>query len=395
MKVTLSTTGPFHIYDVARQLERIGHLNALYTAYPWWKVTNLPRHKVHALPWFKGLDFMRKRAFGHRFDRPMNQVIIHTFDRWVSQHMQPCDVFDCLSSFGLASHQVAREKYQALSVCSRGSAHIRYQDRLLAEEYAHWGLPYHRISPYIMARELEEYGYSDMITIPSSFVYRSFIEEGVAAEKLQLLPYGVDLSEFKPIPKEDNIFRVMYVGALTIQKGIPYLLEALAAINLPDAELWLIGGMTDEIRPFLETYQGRLRWLGQVPRQELYRYYSQGSVFVMPSIQDGFGVVITQAMACGLPVIATTHTGGPDVITDGLEGFIVPIRSPEAIREKVLYLYEYPNVQREMSTAARARVQGMGGWQTYSEQLLQIYQQGLARRGRLQASTLSVKQQLQ
>jgi glycosyltransferase involved in cell wall biosynthesis len=187
----------------------------------------------------------------------------------------------------------------------------------------------------------------------------------------------------------------MYVGALTIQKGIPYLLEALAAINLPDAELWLIGGMTDEIRPFLEKYQGRLRWLGQVPRQELYRYYSQGSVFVMPSIQDGFGVVITQAMACGLPVIATTHTGGPDVITDGLEGFIVPIRSPEAIREKVLYLYEYPNVQREMSTAARARVQGMGGWQTYSEQLLQIYQQGLARRGRLQASTLSVKQQLQ
>jgi glycosyltransferase involved in cell wall biosynthesis len=310
----------------------------------------------------------------------MNRIIVHTFDRWVADRLAPCDVFDCMSSFGVASHRTAHEKYQALSVCSRGSSHIRYQDRLLTEEYARWGIPRKPTSRYFIAREFEEYEYCDMITVPSSFVYRSFLEEGVSAEKLELLPYGVDLSEFKSVPKEDDIFRVIYVGGLNIRKGTPYLLEALATVKLPNFELCLIGGIADEIKPFLAKYTGGFRYLGKVLRQELYWYYSQGSVFVMPSVEEGLATVQPQAMACGLPLVTTTNTGGQDLITEGVEGFVVPIRSPEAIREKVLYLYEHPDVQREMSQAALARVQEMGGWQTYGEQLLAAYDRAFARR---------------
>ena len=83
-------------------------------------------------------------------------------------------------------------------------------------------------------------------------------------------------------------------------------------------------------------------------------------------------------MACGLPVIATTNTGGPDIITDGVEGFIVPIRNPNAIREKLLYLYQNPDIRDKMAQAALERVQSVGGWAEYGERSVQAYKQLLA-----------------
>jgi glycosyltransferase involved in cell wall biosynthesis len=111
----------------------------------------------------------------------------------------------------------------------------------------------------------------------------------------------------------------------------------------------------------LARYSKFCRYLGVKDRRELHRYYSQGSVFVMPSIEEGIALVQGQAMACGLPVIATTNTGAEDLFTDGIEGFIVAIRDPEAIREKLLLLYQSPDLREEMSQAALRRVRAMGG----------------------------------
>jgi glycosyltransferase involved in cell wall biosynthesis len=89
-------------------------------------------------------------------------------------------------------------------------------------------------------------------------------------------------------------------------------------------------------------------------------------------------------MACGLPVIATTNTGAEDLFTDGVEGFIVPIRNPEAIREKVLYLYEHREIRKEMARAALERVRSLGGWETYGSIIVAAYKEALkAREGRL------------
>src|SRR5205085_5991502 len=104
---------------------------------------------------------------------------------------------------------------------------------------------------------------------------------------------------------------------------------------------------------------------GVVQRELLADYYSQGSVFVLASIEEGLALVQAQAMACGLPVIATTNTGAEDLFTDGREGFIVPIRQPDAIREKILLLYEDQRLQQQMSHAAIARVRSLGGWDSY------------------------------
>ena len=119
--------------------------------------------------------------------------------------------------------------------------------------------------------------------------------------------------------------------------------------------------------------------LAVIPRTKLYRYYSQGSVFVIASLEEGLALVQAQAMACGLPVIATTNTGAEDLFTDGVEGFIVPIRDPEAIREKVIYLYEHPEVRQEMAQAALQRVKSMGGWNEYGKKAAAVYKEALNR----------------
>ena len=377
-KVCIGSAGRFHAFDLARQMDRLGHLARLYTAFPRWKVDSLPQGKVSTFPWLMATSTALARICRTRLPKEIGWMVTDTFGRWVARRLEPCDVCHCLSSFGLRAHRVARERYGALTVCDRGSSHILYQDEILAEEHALWKVPYYRIDPRVVEQELQEYEECDLITVPSDFVYRTFVEKGVAKEKLRLVPYGVDLSLFRPVPKRNKTFRVIYVGALSLQKGLPYLLRAIEPLRLPGFEVCLIGSLAPEIKLVLEKWKGPFRYLGPIPRTELFSYYSQGSVFVLASIQEGLALVQAQAMACGLPIIATTNTGAESLFSDGREGFIVPIRDPRAIREKILYLYEHPDVRDAMAQAARERVQHLGGWDDYGNRMLAVYQNALS-----------------
>jgi glycosyltransferase involved in cell wall biosynthesis len=113
---------------------------------------------------------------------------------------------------------------------------------------------------------------------------------------------------------------------------------------------------------------------------ELFRYYSNASVFVLPSLADSFSLVVLEAMACGLPVIVSAHTGSKEVLTEGLDGFIVPIRDVEALKEKILYFYRHPDAREEMGEAALCRVQELT-WDLYGERAVEIYRSIGQRRG--------------
>ena len=379
IRVSISSAQHFWTFDLARQMERLGYLGRLYTGYPKWKVDTVLREKVRSFPWVMTL-IAAGRVGVANLERRTQLFAASSFDNWTARSLEPCDVFHCVSLFGLKSHRVAKQRYGALTVCDRGSSHILFQDQILAEEYARWGVPYRPINPGVVERELGEYEICDLIAVPSEFVRRTFVEKGVPEKKLMKLPFGVDLDLFRPVPKEDWVFRVIYVGNITLRKGLPYLLEAIAAPGLPPLELWLIGSIDPDVRPLLAKYRERYRHLGVIPRPELYKYYSQGSVFVIASIEEGLALVQAQAMACGLPVIATTNTGAEDLFSDGVEGFIVPIRSPEAIREKIVYLYEHPVEREQMAEAARRRALSWGGWDRYGEKAAATYRERLVGR---------------
>src|SRR5262249_44664598 len=148
-------------------------------------------------------------------------------------------------------------------------------------------------------------------------------------------------------------------------------IEAVSRVRFRNAELALVGPSTSDSETILNDYKGTvpLRVIGpqRSSRSNMRRIFSQASVLVLPSIEDGFGLVITQAMACGVPVIASTHSGGPDVITNGIDGFLVEPRSSAALEERLTILYENRDLLLQMSESALLRIQAMGGWTKYGD----------------------------
>jgi glycosyltransferase involved in cell wall biosynthesis len=250
---------------------------------------------------------------------------------------------------------------------------------LLTEEYEKWGMRCEEFDEWLVERELREYDECDLIVVPSTFSYQTFLDRGIPARKLALVPYGVDIKFFTPRQRKDTTFRVLYLGALSLRKGIPYLMEAIASLDLSDHEVWLAGPIRPEARPFLRDMEGRYRYFGVLKRDEIPSYLSKGSVLVLPSIEEGLALVQAQAMACGLPVIASENTGARDLFTDSVEGFIVPPRDARAIREKIRLLYDHPEVLGRMSHAAASRVRALGGWSHYGDLITEAYARLLAR----------------
>src|SRR5437870_6256232 len=114
MKVCIGSAGRFHTFDLTRQMERRGYLQRLYTGYPKWKVDGLPREKVWTFPWIIGPMMLFGQWGLHSLHNRMSLLAIESFDRWMASQLEPCDVFHCLSSFGLETHRVAKERYRTL-----------------------------------------------------------------------------------------------------------------------------------------------------------------------------------------------------------------------------------------------------------------------------------------
>ncbi len=381
MNVMVCCHSKFHSFYLAEQLYKRGHLLKLMTS--WFDPKNnarniqIPRSKVsdnyisasqiylsRKIPFLK--TCIQKRFLGHRY-----------FGHWCASQLKRQETCDLAVTWGLSALPVIRTaKYKGIiSIVERGSAHVAVQKELLEQEYQSFGIkPPAAFTPWRMERELTEYDEADYVEVPSSFVKRTFLEQGYDEDKIIHGFRGCDLSEFKQLPKQDKIFRIVFAGAMTLQKGVHYLLQAFSELKLPNSELLLIGRQSDEIEPFLKKYDGKYKWLDSRPQHELNEYYSQGSVFVLNSIQDGFGMVITQAMACALPVICTTNTGGEDLIEDGKEGFVIPIRNVEVLKEKILFLYENPEICRDMGLAAGKKVQQQYTWDHYGERIVKEYE---------------------
>ena len=246
------------------------------------------------------------------------------------------DVFIGWSGSSLEALIAARAAGK-ITILERGSSHCNEWRALMREENSRFGQDFDEM-PFFWQRELLEYELADYISIPSSFVQDSFLRQGVPEEKLLVNPYGVDLSAFRKLEKTDDTFRVINVGGFNLRKGSHYLLQAFTELNLQDAEFWHVGSVSPEMQPIIEKFANdNCTFHGHQPQDQLYKFYSQASVFALASIEEGMAMVQCQAMACGLPLICTTNTGGADLIGgEGHAGYVVPIRDVEALKARIL-----------------------------------------------------------
>jgi glycosyltransferase involved in cell wall biosynthesis len=219
-------------------------------------------------------------------------------------------------------------------------------------------------------RFIQEYELADLLLVLSEKAAHTFRVRGFPEEKLFYLPRGVDVERFRP-GKPPAKFRVIFAGALIRRKGIQHVLKAWHRLNLPDAELWLVGFVHEEAKPFLKQFwRDNIRVVGFVRDPE--NYLSQATIHLFPSQWEGSAKVTYEAAACGLPQITTREAG--DVVRDGVEGIIVKPGDINAITAALEHLYRHPEIVDQMGSAARHRVIENFTWDHFRTRLLDAYE---------------------
>jgi glycosyltransferase involved in cell wall biosynthesis len=210
---------------------------------------------------------------------------------------------------------------------------------------------------------------ADDLIVLSSFQRRTFLEEGVSEDRIHVLPLGVDTELFRPGPRaEDRVFTIGFVGQLTQRKGISYLLSAFDAMRPRGARMLMVGRPSSRQRPWI---RDGVDHVPAVARTSLPAYYHRMDVFVLPSLVEGFPLTALEAMSCGIPVIVSENTFGSDVVRDGENGFVVPIRDVDAIVERLRFLAQHPVERLAIGRKARATAERYS-WAAFGRRLTEL-----------------------
>lgn len=226
-----------------------------------------------------------------------------------------------------------------------------------------------------LARKDEELRLTTRVIVASTFTKQTLADSPCTA-KVDIVPYGAPPAVSGEIPKSSGRLKILFAGSLGQRKGLSYLLKAVEMLK-GDVELTLLGRKAASGCAPLDSAVGRYRWLPTLTHAAVLREMQNHDVLVLPSLFEGFGLVILEAMAQGTPVITTTHTAGPDIIENGINGFIVPIRSAEAIAEKLDALARDRHQLMAMKSAAKSKAQSRG-WKRYQQRLVEVAREVMA-----------------
>jgi glycosyltransferase involved in cell wall biosynthesis len=205
-------------------------------------------------------------------------------------------------------------------------------------------------------RKDAELALATLVSVASAFTRKS-LERTEVKVPVVVVPYGFPVESFSAKAAAPNAkLTVLAVGTHDLRKGTPYLLEAWKRAAIPDAELHLVGPMR-LTNAFLSPYAGTFKHWPHVPRAELGARYASADVLAFPTLGDGFGLVMQEAMCSGTPVVTTSCGGGPECITDGVDGWLVPARDVDALVERLRWCAGNRDRLFSIGKAARARAE--------------------------------------
>lgn len=313
-----------------------------------------PSQYRRALTW-------RTRAFSRRLARRIDRR--QEFDVVVAQQTCALEAFEAAAS-------------SSKRILSYPIAHHRWMMRELSNEAARnpsWRGSLQGIDrdPQELERLDREIRMADLVFVPSMFVHRTFVEFGVPEQKLRIVPLGADVSELRlegtdPTPSAPprSGFRVLFAGQLTQRKGLSYTIEGFTSAGLDDATLQLVGAPVGDALDHIPK-RPDITISPSVARKELGREYDRADVLVLASLAEGFPLVAIEAMSCGTPCVLSTSTFAEDVVTDGVDGLIVPPADSESIATALRTLAGDRELLTRMSSAARSRA-GEFTWDAYA-----------------------------
>lgn len=388
MRVFLAHPGARNHYEVARALEsqgmlasfltdfyrlppapvsRLGSMSRLPSQFAWLKAysersAGLPAEHVSVSRRMQFASILRK------FTRSPQSIALA--DRLVAKAMTIAAVSRKFSNAqvvygysGSAAYMFKAGKAAGKTlILDQASATIKTANAIMEQASQDWpAWPFERVPGAYQEMEEIEYELADKILSPSSFVRHSLVSSGVDDGKIFHNPYSIS-APFDGTPmnlepgdvRNNRPLNLLFVGRFCLQKGAPYLLEALKRIDSRHMNLTVIGS-TSGVEKLIEGHQSRVSFRGHLPRSEVRRAYSEADFLCLPSVCEGFGMVQLEALQTGVPVIASTHCG--DVAEHGLSGYRVPAMSSDAIAETLENIMAARDSITAMRRAALKRAQ--------------------------------------
>jgi glycosyltransferase involved in cell wall biosynthesis len=234
-------------------------------------------------------------------------------------------------------------------------AYWRTVQRILrdeAERLPAWRRTIHGLadSATKLERKDHELDLADVIVVPSRFVLESLPDSIRARKRLVLAPFG------SPAPRHvdhenrrrpNGPLRLLFAGAMTQRKGLGDLFAAMRLLDRRDIELVVLGALNAPIE-FYRSQYAHFTYVGTRPHAEVLDVMRSCDVLALPSLAEGRALVQQEALACGLPLIVTANAGADDLIDEGRTGFLVPIRSPEAIAERIAWIADHRDALADM-----------------------------------------------
>jgi len=375
LKITIGTTRPFHLVHLSRELADLGHDVTVYGYMPEKKfksygVGNARYISAFAslLP-YSGLAFQR---LSYSIQRASTEILLERMDNFIAKNMTPCDVYIGLSGMSICSAKVAKKKFGALTISDRGSTHVLKQANLLIDSNEE------NLTKRYINRELNSYSSSDYVSVPSIFAKDSFIDNGYPESRLFLNNYGVNIKRFQPNRNIVNEkLKVLFVGGWSYRKGCDYIINSIR--SLPSVTLTHVGSISDFDFP----KDAQFNSIGHVNNEDLGAIYNQHDVLLLPSREDGFGMVMLEALACGTPVIASKNTGAPD-IRFALESphsvTVMEVLSGDALAEKLASLSLNVSHFRSINNSLTGRDRDYFSWCEYGKRYEQFLLSCLSKR---------------
>jgi alpha-maltose-1-phosphate synthase len=307
LRIAIATAGRFHVLDLARELAALGYPVDFYSYVPKKRAMSfgLPLGSHRSLLPF-ALPALALERFAVVHPSVREWLFYKSLNLAVMMLLRTCDLFIGMSGIYLEAARFAKRYLGATIWLERGSQHILSQDEILSK------IPgASRPSSLTIDRELAGYALADRIVIPSLGVAESFCRDPAAHAKLFVNPYGVDLTMFPRAAqhRSDKTLSLLFVGTWSLRKGCDLLVSAVA--RTPRVRLVHVGSIGSDLSfPIDNT---RFHHIDSVPQPQLRRFYGEADAFVLASREDGFGLVLAQALASGLPIICTDRTGGAEL----------------------------------------------------------------------------------
>jgi len=382
MKIILSALSRFHIFHMAIELEKKYLLEKIITGYPKYKLRgeweNLSKFSVNlsffGLLW-KILIIIENRKFPFFIVSNFRKFIYKHFSKNVSRKVSSDDDFLIgLSGFMRDAIDVAR-KNNVKSIVDHGSLHEAVCREILLDECEKFGFSSfgNWQHDWMLERMDYEFENADYIFVCSELAKKTMIENNIDEKKIFVNQLGIDLSKFsyKNRVAADS-FKFLHISNMSPIKGLHYIIESFNRLNklYTNIELWLVGPYPNEvILQKMIVSNTNIKYFSPVVENKLVDYYHACDLFVHPSLSDGWGMTVMQAMATGLPVILSDMTGASEIIHDGENGWIIPSKNSEELYKRMEFSLNNRERLNSMGLNAFKAVKDAYTWDDYGNRL--------------------------